>query len=96
MQQYYTAKDICAIEMRHNDGVKHGIGMQGREMRRNRFPAIQGLVCVFRNGFERQGKNRTEILMFAHSIDWGDSAIWGTSHGISASDFCLDIKHNNL
>jgi hypothetical protein len=48
--------------------VKQGISTQGREMRRSKFPAIQGLVRILRGRFEGQGKNQTKILMFTHSV----------------------------
>jgi len=50
--------------------VKYGISTQGREIRRNRFPAIQGLVHILRGRSEGQDKRQTKILMFAHSVDW--------------------------
>ena len=38
-------------------------------MRRNRFPAIQGLVRILRGIFDGQDKNQTKILMLTHSLD---------------------------
>jgi hypothetical protein len=82
--------------MQHKDGGKAWYQYAGREMRRNRFPAMQGLVCILRNRFEGQDKNQTKILMFAHSVECEDFAVWGIGHGILTPDFCLDIKHKNL
>jgi len=39
-------------------------------MRRNRFPAIQGLVRILRGRSAGQDKRQTKILMFTHSLDW--------------------------
>ena len=82
--------------MERKDGGEGRYQHAGREMRRNSFPAIHGLVRIIGGGFEDQDKNQTEILMFTHKADRRSFALLGIDHGILVANFYLDIRRKDL
>jgi len=65
-------------------------------MRRNRLPAIQGLVRTFTSKFAGPDKNQTKVLMSTHSGNSERLRSVGNKPRYFDAQFLLGITRKNL